>query len=347
MNLIDLFKENPNIIINTDIDGVLSGLLLVKYCDCKIIGFTNSKDKVWLADEHDDLYKGVYVDMFVTHPGAVCIDQHIVAVDMEHMKAIRNNKQLFSPQSDDIDNLRIFDSWGFKNKYPFGTFQYLVAQLESEGISIQLPNLYSKIPNSDITVGDLFNRPDDAMKTTLFSYVANAKNWWEWLENKAPNGSIAKLKSYLDHLASISDAKVDDMVLPNGKRHKKQDYKKQREKDIEIIKNKTREYFKNNFQCRTSDGGFNNVVDDACALMENIRKYINTIASIVELNKVVLPKHYNVHVGKYYRTCWLDIFSRDIFDNYLINNHKIFSYAFIFSPSNDGKPNFSFTVDMQ
>lgn len=31
----ELFAKNKNIVINTDIDGILSGLLLVKYCDCK------------------------------------------------------------------------------------------------------------------------------------------------------------------------------------------------------------------------------------------------------------------------------------------------------------------------
>ena len=53
----ELFAENKNIIINTDIDGILSGALLVKYLGCNIVGFTNSKDAVWLADDHDDLYK--------------------------------------------------------------------------------------------------------------------------------------------------------------------------------------------------------------------------------------------------------------------------------------------------
>ncbi len=40
----ELFAKNKNIIINTDIDGILSGALLVKYLGCQIVGFTNSKD---------------------------------------------------------------------------------------------------------------------------------------------------------------------------------------------------------------------------------------------------------------------------------------------------------------
>ena len=347
MKLISLLKTNPNIVINTDIDGILSGLLLVNYCGCKIVGFTNSKDKVWLDDEHNDLYANVYVDMFVTHPKAICIDQHIVAIDKLHVESLKEKKTLFSPQHEDNNNLRFFDSWCFKNKYPFGTFQYLISVLESEGIKIHLPDLFEKVPNSDIRVGDLLNRPDDAMKTTLFAYTTNANNWWRWLDNKSPNGSINQLKSYLDFLAETSDSKVDAIPRSNGRKHPKNDYKIQRGKDVEIKKQKTKEYFSNNFKCTTNDGDFNNVTDESGVLLENIITYIKAIASIVGLVEFDLPSNLNIHQGKYYRTCWLDIFPREFFDNYVINNHQVFSYAFIFSPSNDGQPNFSFTIDMQ
>ena len=63
----ELFEKNKNIIINTDIDGILSGIILVKYCGCKIVGFTNSKDSVWLADGYDDLFKHIYIPPTYAH----------------------------------------------------------------------------------------------------------------------------------------------------------------------------------------------------------------------------------------------------------------------------------------
>lgn len=36
----ELFSKNPNIIINTDIDGFLSGMILQTYLGCKIVGFS-------------------------------------------------------------------------------------------------------------------------------------------------------------------------------------------------------------------------------------------------------------------------------------------------------------------
>lgn len=346
----ELFAQNPNIIINTDIDGVLSGLLLVKYCNCNIVGFTNSRDKVWLADGHDDLYGNVYVDIFVTDPKAICIDQHIVALNDAHMQSIRNGKQIFSPQSDDNNNLRVFTAKDFENKYPFGTFQYLIARLESEGINIQLPNLYDLVPNSTITVGDLLNRPDDAMKTTLHAYSKNANYWWNWLDALAPNGSIAQLKGYLDYLGSVSDAKVNIVALPKGRRkHTTKEYKKQREEDVKVKKNGTIEYFKDNFQCtsKSGDGGFNDIVDENGNLLVNIEKYISSVGTILGLQNITIPHHYIIHKGVYCRTRWLPIFSPDFLADYSILGHKIFSYAFIYSPDNDGQTNFSFTIDMK
>lgn len=343
----ELFEKNKNIIINTDIDGVLSGAILVKYCNCKIVGFTNSKDCVWLADGYNDLYKHVYIDMFVTNNKTVCIDQHIVALDDIHMEKIASLGCKYNPQNDDKDNLRIFTSFGFKNKYPFGTLQYLIAQLESEGIKITLPDLNSPVSDSEIRIGDIIHRADDAMKTSLYAYERNAEFWWNWLDHKAPEGTIKVMQTYLEQLRNCSKVKVDSTPTKNGKKHKKQDYKDQRTKDVNDIKEKTKKYFKSEFQCKTSDGGFNNITDKDNNLLPNIEKYIKTIFALLGVKDITIPQHYNIHKGIVCRTRWLDMFKDDFLKNYTICGHKIFSYAFIYSPDNDSKTNFSFTIDME
>lgn len=325
----ELFDKNKNIVINTDIDGVLSGLLLVKYYNCKIVGFTNSKDKVWLSEDADDLYGNVYIDMFVTDSNAICIDQHVVAVDQNHMDTIIRQKNKYSPQSEDPQNNRCFTTEGFKNKYPFGTFQFIIAQMEKEGISVSLPNLEDIVPDSEIKYGDLLNRPDDAMKTTLFAYKRNAEFWWKWLESKAPKGCISKLKSYLDSIANSSKNE------------------KELEQIVDEIKKKTKNYFGKNFNCKTSDGGFKDITDSDNVILKNIEDYINAIGTILGLKNINLPRKYNAHIGTYCRTRWLDIFKPDFVNNYEVCGHKVFSYAFIYGPDNDSQTNFSFTIDMK
>ena len=340
----ELFQQNPNIIINTDIDGILSGIILCKYCNCKIVGFTNSKDKVWLADGYDDLYQNIYIDMFVTDDRAICIDQHVVAINDEHMQSIRGLGNKYSPQSDDSSNLRTFTSWGFKNKYPFGTFQYLIAQLESEGIKITLPDLNMSIPHSEIKLGDLLHRPDDAMKTSLYAYKPNADNWWNWLENKAPNGCIKVLKTYLDKLGDAADAIIFNQ---DGKRRGWGGCEEQRRKLVEEIKTKTKKYFSDQFGCKTSDGGFKNITDEDNNILPNIERYIKTVSSLLDFGEITIPRHYNVHQGQAHRTRWIPLFEGEFLRDYTICGRRVFSYALIYGPDNDGQTNFSFTVDMQ
>ena len=337
MKLKELFQQNPNIIINTDIDGILSGVILVKYLGCKIVGFTNSKDTVWLADGYDDLYKHVYIDMFVTEPKALCLDQHIVAVNDEHQKEIIKSATKFSPQ---IDGNRIFTDWGFKYKYPFGTVQYLIAVLESEGLKIDLPPLDNPVPNSSIKIGDLIHRADDAMKSTLYAYKENAVKWWKWL--KEQSGDAKVINDLIDYLDAIPGE-----VEPDESKRNSDEYKKKLEKHVDAIKASTKKYFSDNFSCRTGDGGFKNIVDEDGNLLGNISDYINAIASILNCNTISVPSHYVVHQGKYCRTRWLDIFEDDFLKDYSICGHKIFSYAFIYGPGNDSTTNFSFTIDME
>lgn len=337
----ELFEKNKNIIINTDIDGIMSGIILTKYLGCNVVGFTNSKDSVWLADGFDDLYKHVYVDMFVTNDKAICVDQHIVAVNASHQQQIIDSGTKYSPQ---IDGNRIFTDTGFKYKYPFGTVQYIIAQLISEGIEIQLPPLNNPIPNSKIKMGDLIHRADDAMKSTLFAYEENATKWWDWLLKRSGNSqTLTDMIEYLNNIRSQCKKDVD----ADGKEHRSAEYEGRLKDYVEVVKANTKAYFAENFSCRTSDGGFKNIVDVNGNVYPFFLKYVNAIASLFECDNFSIPQHYNVHLGKYLRTRWIDIFEKDFLKDYTICGHKVFSYAFIYGPGNDSTTNFSFTVDMQ
>ncbi|MBE6250596.1 MAG: hypothetical protein E7111_02965 [Bacteroidales bacterium] len=337
----ELFAENKNIIINTDIDGILSGALLVKYLGCNIVGFTNSKDAVWLADDHDDLYKNIYVDMFVTDDNAICVDQHIVAVNSKHQKKIKASNTKHSPQ---IDENKVFSATDYPKKYPFGTFQYILASLENEGIQVNLSPLSTPIANSQILLGDLLNRADDAMYSTLYGYETNAKNWWNWLKMKSNNAtSVCNLIQYLEDIRIASKAYVDS----DKKKHKAKEYKAHRKSTIKDIKAKTKKYFHTNFNRNSGDGGFNVITDNNGNLSQDFSNYVKTVFALLGCNNFNLPTHYNTHKGEYCRTRWLPIFEKDFLKNHTICGHKVFSYAFIYGPSNDSITNFSFTINMK
>jgi len=58
----ELFEKNKNIVINSDIDGFLCGMILQKYFGCRVVGFSDSRDTVWLAPEVSDIDAPVYID---------------------------------------------------------------------------------------------------------------------------------------------------------------------------------------------------------------------------------------------------------------------------------------------
>ena len=72
MTLRELFAKNKNIVINSDIDGMLSGMILQKYYGCKVVGFSNSWDCVWIDPQYenstvDAINKPVYIDLYRCH----------------------------------------------------------------------------------------------------------------------------------------------------------------------------------------------------------------------------------------------------------------------------------------
>ena len=70
----EFFKDDYSIIVNTDLDGILSGLILKNYLNCKIVGFCNSEEKVYLNESVSSISSPVYIDMFVSDPFSRSID---------------------------------------------------------------------------------------------------------------------------------------------------------------------------------------------------------------------------------------------------------------------------------
>ena len=314
----EIFKKKPNIIINTDIDGILCGVILCHYCGCKVAGFSNSKDKVWLRDDIKSVYDPIYIDMFVPKSDVWCIDQHIIAVnDAHHDKFVATGTKI-NPQ---IDRHRVFQKWDYTYKYPFGSIHYIIAMLEKEGIKIQYPNLLNIVdPTLSIRLGDLLLRADDAMKTTLNSnYMKNARDWWNWLIELSNNAeSVKRMEQFL--------------------------YSDTPSTEVERIKSNTKTYLNTHFLSRTSDGGFNQITDFQGFLLPNIQKYIDEIGRLMEM-PINYPIHYIPHKGTYNLLYWSPQWEQEFVNNGTINGKEVFSYAFIYSPGGRNQ-NFSFTTEM-
>lgn len=317
----ELFSNNKNIVINTDIDGFLSGMVLQKYYNCKVVGFSDSRDTVWLTPTIKDIDKPIYIDLYVARPNVVCIEQHIIAFEKEHHNKIVSYGTKINPN---LERKRTFIGdmrSDYYHKYPFGTVHYLIYLMAREGITVELPDLAiphevksSIDPGTTVisTAGHIILRADDALYSTLSPYRANALDWWDWLDHKHEYTAIESLRSYISS-CDVNRAKE--------------------------YKDKVGKFFKA-LECEGTDGAFKKITDDNGIILPKILNYRDVIGRIVGMS-LDIPTQYVIHKGKYSVQ-----YSKPGYDMSILYADNLYSYAFIFGPHSKSR-NFSFTIDMQ
>lgn len=317
----ELFKRNKNIVINSDIDGFLCGMILQKYFGCKVVGFSDSRDTVWLIPEISDIDAPIYIDLYVARPDVVCIEQHIIAYDRDHHNTILGYGTKFNPN---LERKRTFVGdmeSDYYHKYPFGTVHYLIALMAQEGIVVNLPDLvqvhYVAQWNDashiiSATLGHVILRADDALYSTLSPYRENALDWWNWLD---PNHSIPAIVALRKYINTCNPA------------------------NAMVYKREIGAFFKK-LGCDGQDGAFKNVTDGEGIILPKVLNYRDVIGKMMEIS-LVLPERYIIHKGKYAVQ-----YSKPGYDMDILNASNLYSYAFIFGP-HPKYPNFSFTIDMK
>lgn len=317
-----LFDKNKNIIINTDIDGFLSGMLLQSYYGCRVVGLSNSWDCVWTDPAYeqataDALRDAIYIDLFVADPAVVCIEQHIIGYDEAHNRRIAAMGTKINPNI--MRHNRTF-AGDYFHKYPFGTVHFLIALMEREGIVVKLPPLNavaSAIASKyGLTVGDILLRADDALFSSLGPYKANAEKWWPWLLQLSDNGP--SVRAMMDYIG-------------------KADAAMRRE-----VKNRTGNYFRREFDCDGADGAYKVITQSDGSLLPSVVRYCDEISQMMQM-PLTLPLKYHIHKGAAATRHYVGNGS----DLDFAANADLYSYAFIYGPRSRCDNNFSYTIRME
>lgn len=307
MNL-EFFETEKTIVVNSDLDGVLSGLLLSNYLELEIAGFSNSLDKIWLnKDIQDNVFQGIHVDLYVSDPKVKCIDQHVIGANRDHNASISKYETKLNPNV--IRSRTHTPLSAYTTKYPFGTVHFIIAFLERNNITLNI-NLNKR--TEGITLMDLLLRADDTMKTTRSSpYQSNARDWWIWLYRYSNKGSMTtKLAQYLYSISPLEAEKITRNTSDFLMSHR-------------------------DFQCDRPDGGFRDVCKTNL-LTSNFKNFIEFLSNLSDTH---LPKginsEYSIYSGNNYRVN-LDYADSELFitDN-LINEQEVFSYAYVRSKHRD------------
>lgn len=314
----ELFSKNRNIVINTDIDGFLSGMILQKYYGCKVVGFSNSRETIWVTPEIKSIYDPIYIDLYVNRPDVICIEQHIIAYNRSHHDKIKATGTKINPN---LERRRTFvgdiDS-DYYHKYPFGTVHYLVSLMAKESINVDFGNIGTEhtyiINGAKFTTcaGQVILRADDALYSTLSPYRDNALDWWRWLDPQKKSPAIQSMIEY-----------INTMEIKKASEYKKN----------------IGDFFKA-LGCDDIDGAFKTITDSYGNLLPKVNEYLTTIIDLMGI-KLEIPTKYIIHKGKYQvKLCKPD------YDMKILDVSNLFSYAFIYGPHSNN-PNFSFTLDME
>lgn len=310
--------RNQKCIINTDLDGIFSGLILHNFLNWEIVGFCDSDESIWIDKNRvNDLCEVIFIDIFVCPKNIKCIDQHIISVDEEHNGILWENKNKLNPNLINKRNFLPNDS--YYKKYPFGTVHFIIAWLERNGIKVDI-DLHNPI-NNNIYVIDLLLRADDAFHTSIFSrYTENAQQWWIWLKDFSNDGKTIKFLS-----RCINDYK--------SKSESRSSYK-QKIIIADYLQSKP-------FYCDSPDGGYKG--KDSIGfnfLNSNLKTYIKFLAQKSGLKCFNLDFSFSLLRGESKRISLNDNQLNQLKER---NFHKdLFSYAFVKSSKKSNS--FSYTL---
>lgn len=314
-----LLSVNKRLIINTDLDGVLSGLLLHSAFGCEIVGFSNSADCVWIDHSRiDSVRDAVYIDMFIADPTVPCIDQHIVAADYNHWQQLSSNPLKINPN---LMSRCVFLGSGsdaYTIKYPFGTVHFLCALINRDmGLDLRRP-LTPGNYSQQLHVGDLFLRADDALTTSLRgSFTNNARQWWQWLRQLGHDNS--NITACIDYVNSADTSTVL------------------------TVKSAIARLLQGRFDCESPDGGFKHLVDDKGHLLPNVGEYLKFIADTMHMPLFDCNGIFTPHTGNALRMDFNHNHTATLM-RLTAQPGPLFSYSFVKGPNSPR--NFSYTTHL-
>lgn len=102
MKYIELYKNVTGVVTNIDLDGFLSYAIIKKVLNVPLVGFTNSRNHIYLINNKGRLLtydECVFLDFYM-NVNVRSHDQHIISYDLNHNEMINNCNFKFNPNID-------------------------------------------------------------------------------------------------------------------------------------------------------------------------------------------------------------------------------------------------------
>lgn len=310
----------PYAIINTDLDGFLSGLLLHHFLGTEIVGFCDSGEYVWKKEgvAWEDC---TFIDMFVVPKDIPTLCNHMIAVDTEHAEDLFRNGDKMNPNVDVA--IRSFKE-SYTTKFSLATVHYIIAKLEQ----FNHP-LIEKITLRNTSQGyrciDVLLRADDVLNNTVHTYRENSLFWWDRMQTIASTRDQGLFtKSLLNYANAIHKGDI--------------------RKDIGRYNRLFGNFAKNRFNCDTPDGGYRGLNFGDTHIKKHSKAFVSFLSELFGLEPFPMDDELVVYKGEAHRT---NLSTEDLDDirHGEFRDQKLFSYAFVCRPSSEN--HFSYTVNLE
>jgi len=196
------------IITSPDVDGLLSSTFLCNQTGAKLIGVYTTSHLI-LFDDHTnaDAINAIWVDHDISHPGIICMGQHLVRIQVDDQLPTRHkpnfNPNLIWPVAwENCFNGRQVNK---VDKYPLATIHYLMR-------GMKVPD-----PEPHTTAYSLLAHADGTWVTS-YDYPFNCNQWREWMFKDWPGvindlvdqtyADEQSLRIHLDLLESLLDVGI-------------------------------------------------------------------------------------------------------------------------------------------
>lgn len=295
-----IFSSKKKCIINADLDGMISGIILHNVLGWEVVGFSmcNGKpsDELWLPREisfKQAISECVFIDLPVVIKGATVIDQHFNALDGDAINGCLDDNKKLNPNILRSMNYASSER-GYTRKYPFGTVHLIIAALEKYGKNIGA-NIDTNL--GDFASLDVLLRADRVVGNSR-AYTPNCKDWATYLAT--------------DNSGRITN-RIKNVVFSNNLSQ----YAAKEQKVEEKLKS---------LGCARSDGDCSNLL--AAEQFGKVSEIISWLASIFELDAPNIPNNLrksNALIGERYPLS---------LNNYktvkrIIDDPNVFSYAIV------------------
>ena len=174
-----LKEKNHKVILSSDVDGLLSGLLVSTFLDWEIVGYYDSENL--LIKEGERAQDCIFLDVEIFREEIRSLGHHIIVFDKNQIPEDFNKKtnQLLNPNL-----IRKYDKKSnYSQKYPFGTVHLLLKILGIDNISEDVSPL-------------LFT---DGVWNSYLKYNKNVLEWADFLDfNNQEWWRVLKKTSYQD-----------------------------------------------------------------------------------------------------------------------------------------------------